>query len=179
MDNGWRLKPLHKLMLMSQTYRQESVPSEDAAAKDPSNDLFSHFNLRRLSAEEIRDSILAINGRLNDSLYGPSIYPEISKEVLAGQSVPGSGWDTSRKEDQTRRSIYIHVKRSLVVPLLSSFDFPETDASCEARFITTQPGQALGMLNGDFLDEESRALADRLRKQAGLISIVRLNWPLN
>ena len=167
MDNGWRLKPLHKLMLMSQTYRQDSVPSEDAALKDPSNDLFSHFNLRRLSAEEIRDSILAINGRLNQTMYGPSIYPEISKEVLAGQSVPGSGWNTSSKEEQVRRSIYIHIKRSLVVPLLSSFDFPETDASCEARFMTTQPGQALSMLNGDFLDEESRAFADRLRKQVG------------
>ncbi len=167
MENGWRLKRMHKLMLMSQTYRQDSVPSEESALKDPSNDWFSHFNLRRLSAEEVRDAILATNGRLNAKMYGPSIYPEISREVLAGQSVPGKGWEQSSPEEQARRSIYIHIKRSLVVPLLSSFDFPETDASCEARFITTQPGQALSMLNGDFLDQESKAFADRLRAEAG------------
>jgi hypothetical protein len=166
-ENGWRLKPLHKLLLMSQTYRQSSLASDEALVKDPNNDLFSRFNMRRLSAEEVRDSILATNDRLNPEMFGPSVFPEISKEVLAGQSVPGSGWSQSSEEDQARRSIYIHIKRSLVVPLLSSFDFPETDASCEARFITTQPGQALGMLNGDFLNEEAEALAIRLRKEAG------------
>lgn len=165
-ETGWRLKPLHKLLLMSQTYRQASLASKEALSKDPNNDWFSRFNMRRLSAEEVRDSILATNGRLNPQMFGPSVFPKISQEVLAGQSVPGSGWDQSSEEDQSRRSIYIHIKRSLVVPLLASFDFPETDASCEARFITTQPGQALGMLNGDFLNEEAAALADRIRKHA-------------
>lgn len=166
-ENGWKLKPLHKLMLLSQTYRQGSIASEEAILKDPSNDLFSHFNLRRLSAEEIRDSILATNGRLNPAMYGPSIYPEISREVLAGQSVPGKGWNKSNEEDQARRSVYIHIKRSLVVPLLANFDFPETDVSCEARFNTTQAGQALAMLNGDFLDKESQAFAGHLRNTVG------------
>lgn len=166
-ENGWQLKRMHKMMVMSQTYRQSAVATTDALEKDPNNDLFSRFNLRRLSAEEIRDSILATNGQLNPKMYGPSIFPEISREVLAGQSIPGNGWDKSSEEEQARRSIYIHIKRSLVVPLLASFDFPETDASCEARFMTTQPGQALGMLNGDFLNQQAEFFADRLRKEAG------------
>lgn len=167
MEGGWKLKPLQKLMVMSQTYRQSTVPSELALQKDPSNDWFSHANMRRLSAEEIRDSILAATGQLNLEMYGPSIFPEISREVLAGQSVPGSGWDRSSPEQQVRRSIYIHIKRSLVVPLLSTFDFPDTDTSCEARFITVQPGQALSMLNGDFLNLQSVEFAKRIRQEAG------------
>jgi hypothetical protein len=167
MEGGWKLKPLQKLMVMSQAYRQSTVPSDLAQQKDPNNDWFSHANMRRLSAEEIRDSTLAATGQLNLEMYGPSIFPEISREVLAGQSVPGSGWDRSSPEQQARRSIYIHIKRSLVVPLLSTFDFPDTDTSCEARFITVQPGQALSMLNGDFLNTQSVEFAKRLRQEAG------------
>jgi hypothetical protein len=166
-NKGWKLKELQKTMVMSETYRQASVPSPQAQQKDPSNDWFSHFNMRRLSAEEIRDSILATNGRLNLEMYGPGVFPEISREVLAGQSVPGSGWDKSSYEQQARRSVYIHVKRSLVVPFLSAFDFPDTDTSCEARFITVQPGQALSMLNGDYLNEQSAELAKRVRRDGG------------
>lgn len=166
-QGGWRVKPIHKLILTSNAYRQVSLVSEEAAEKDPNNNLFSRFDLRRLSAEELRDSILAVNGRLNLKMYGPSVYPEISKEVLAGQSVPGKGWETSTPEDQSRRSVYIHVKRSLIVPLLASFDFPEPDTSCEARFVTTQPGQALTLLNGDFSNEQASTFAERVRREAG------------
>jgi Protein of unknown function (DUF1553)/Protein of unknown function (DUF1549)/Planctomycete cytochrome C/PA14 domain len=165
--NGWRIKPLHKLLLMSQAYRQSSHASEEALSKDPSNNRFSRFDMRRLSAEEIRDAVLAVNGRLNLKMYGPSVYPQLSSEVLASQSVPGSGWNNADPEGQTRRSIYIHIKRSLLVPMLSNFDFPEPDSSCEARFITTQPGQALGMLNGDFLNEQAVEFAKRLKNEAG------------
>lgn len=167
MENGWKLKRLHKLIMLSATYQQSAIPSERAKEIDPSNNWFSHFNLRRLSAEEIRDNVLATTGTLNPKMYGPSIFPEISREVLAGQSVPGSGWERSSPEDQARRSIYIHVKRSLVVPILSSFDFPETDTSCEARFMTTQPGQALGMLNGDFFNQQAEVFAERLKRECG------------
>src|SRR5690606_10874290 len=100
------------------------------------------FDLRRLSAEELRDATLAASGALNRQLYGPSFYPKLSAEVLATQSRPGEGWGESSPEEQSRRSVYIFVKRSLLTPLLTAFDFPDVDASCEARFITTQPGQA-------------------------------------
>jgi mono/diheme cytochrome c family protein len=164
---GWHMKSLHKLIVMSNAYRMSSQPNEKAHAIDPLNNLFWRFDMRRLSAEEIRDSILAVDGRLNSKMYGPGIYPEISDEVKAGQSVPGAGWGNSSPEDQARRSIYVHVKRSLVLPILFDFDFADTDGSCAARFVTTQPTQALAMLNGKFLNDQAAELAKRLRKEAG------------
>ena len=165
--NGWRLKPLHKLMMMSDAYRRSSRPSPAALAKDPINDTLWRFDMRRLSAEEIRDAILAVDGRLNLAMGGPGVYPEIPAEVMAGQSVPGKGWMTSLPEDSTRRSVYIHVKRSLLVPILEGFDLAETDRSTPSRFSTTQPTQALGMLNGKFLNDEAAAFALRLAREAG------------
>ncbi len=164
---GWRLKPLQKLILMSNTYRMSSRGAADGLAADPENNLFWRFDMRRLSAEEIRDSVHAVSGRLNLKMYGPGMYPDISDEVKAGQSRPGAGWGRSSPEEQARRSVYIHVKRSLITPLLANFDFPETDSSCEARFVTTQPSQALGMINGRFLHRQAGQFAERLRSDAG------------
>ena len=123
--------------------------------------------MRRLEAEEIRDSILAVNGTLNDKMFGPSIYPKIPKEVLAGQSRPGAGWGNSSDEERARRSIYIHTKRSLIVPFIAAFDGADPDASCPERFNTTQPTQALGTLNGEFLNEQAREFSSYLKQKAG------------
>ncbi len=163
---GWKLKRLHRLMVTSNTYRMSSAARDEALAVDPNNDLFWRFNPRRLSAEEIRDAILAVNGRLNLKMYGPGFYPQISEEVLAAQSMPGKGWGGSSPHEQARRSVYIHVKRSLITPLLEAFDFPETDSSCEARFNTTQPQQAFALLHGDFINAQAAAFADRLAREA-------------
>ncbi|HET6323509.1 MAG TPA: PSD1 and planctomycete cytochrome C domain-containing protein [Planctomycetaceae bacterium] len=165
--NGWHLKSLHRLILTSSAYRMSSQADPAALARDPANDLFWRFDMRRLSAEEIRDSIHALSGRLNSKMYGPSIFPDISTEVLAGQSVPGAGWGKSSPQEQSRRSIYIHVKRSLMTPILADFDVADNDSSCAVRFTTTQPTQALAMLNGAFVHSQSAALAERLRHEAG------------
>lgn len=165
--DGWRLKALHKIILLSNTYCMSSQATPKALAKDPENDLLWRFDMRRLDAEEIRDSILAVNGALRPKMYGPSIYPTIPKEVLAGQSRPGYGWNTSPLEEQNRRSIYVHIKRSLAVPLLASFDAADTDFSCPVRFATTQPTQALGMLNSAFVNAQAKQFADYLYKNAG------------
>lgn len=160
---GMKLKEVHRLIMLSSTYRMSSQANDNALAKDPENDLFWRFNTRRLSAEEIRDSILAASGNLNlKKMGGPSAYPIIPKEVLAGQSMPGLGWGRSPTEDRTRRSVYVHIKRSLAVPILTSFDVPDTDAPCPVRFTTTQPTQALGMLNSDFLNEQAKIFAEDL-----------------
>jgi len=164
---GWRLKPIHRMILLSSTYRMSSRANPKALAKDPENDLFWRFNMRRLEAEEVRDSVLAVNGSLNPKMGGPGIYPTMPPEVLAGQSMPGSGWGKSSPEEQCRRSVYIHVKRSLIAPIIVSFDGPETDFTCPVRFSTTQPTQALGMMNSAFVNEQARVFADYLRQRAG------------
>ena len=164
-DNDWRLKPLHRMILMSETYRQSSLDTSGMTDKDPQNDYFARFNSRRLSAEELRDSVLAVSGRIAYSMFGPSIYPEVSDAVKATQSVPGKGWDNSPERERARRSIYIHIKRSLVPPELSVFDFPETDVTCEARFLTTQAAQALNMLNGAFIQKHASLLAEQIKSQ--------------
>jgi hypothetical protein len=168
-DHGppWSLKRMHRLLMTSSAYRMSSRANPDGLARDPANDLFWRFDMRRLSAEEIRDSIHAASGQLNREMYGPSIYPELSTEVLHGQSRPGEGWHTSPPDEAARRSVYIHVKRSLIPPMLSNFDFADTDSSCAARFMTTQPAQALGMLNGKFVHDQASAFAERLRREAG------------
>jgi hypothetical protein len=166
-DGGWRLKPLHRLIMLSSAYQMSARASAAALKADPANDLFSRFEMRRISAEELRDSILAVDGRLSPRMYGPGIFPEISAEVMAGQSQPGNGWGKSSAEEQARRSIYIHVKRSLLLPILSSFDFPDTDSSCEARFVTSPPTQALALFNGKFLHDEAAVFAERLQREAG------------
>ncbi len=166
-DGGWRIKPLARLILTSQTYRMSSRGQPDALARDPANDLFWRVDMRRLAAEEVRDAVLATSGRLNRAMFGPGVYPTISKEVLAGQSRPGEGWGRSSPEEQSRRSIYIFVKRSLITPLLAAFDYPDPDNSCEVRFQTTQPAQALAMLNSAFLNEQAGFLAERVTREAG------------
>jgi hypothetical protein len=86
--------------------------------------------------------------------------------VLAGQARPGTGWKTSAPSEAARRSVYVHVKRSLIVPILAQFDQADTDASCPVRFTTTVPTQALGLLNDEFSNEQAKALAQRLTKEA-------------
>lgn len=158
-DGQWKLKSLHRQIMSSRVYQMSSLPQEAGMSKDPNNDLFWRFNPRRLSAEEVRDTILAANDSLNRQSYGPSFYPSLSREVLAGQSRPGSGWGNSSEEQQNRRSVYIHVKRSLLTPLLTAFDFPDPDLTCEDRFVTLQPGQALSLLNSDFIHQQASRLS--------------------
>jgi len=167
MSGGWRLKGLHRQIMLSSTYRMSSAPDTAALAKDPENDRFWRFDMRRLEAEEVRDSILAVNGTLNHRLGGPSVYPKIPAEVHAGQSVPGSGWGHSSPAEQARRSIYVFQKRSLQVPITEVFDAADTDATCPNRFASTQPTQALTMLNSEFMQQQASHLATLAEKQAG------------
>jgi hypothetical protein len=161
----WSMKSMHRLIMTSNAYRMSSQFNEAAYQIDPANDRFWRFDLRRLTAEEIRDSILAVNGRLNSQkMFGPSVFTIQPAEVLAGQSVPGKGWGNSSEEDRRRRSIYVHIKRSLGVPILSTNDSADTDNTCPVRFITTQPTQALGMMNSQFTNDQAKLLASDVSK---------------
>lgn len=165
MSGGWTLKRIHRLILTSKTYRMSS--GVDHCSKgleiDPANTLLWRFNPRRLTAEEIRDAILAVSGTLNPQRGGPSVRPPIPDDVLAGQSMPGNGWKPFSPPDQWgRRSVYVKVKRSLALPILETHDAPDPDSSCSARFVTIVPSQALGMMNGDFVNEQAGYFAQRL-----------------
>ncbi|MEI6236908.1 MAG: DUF1553 domain-containing protein, partial [Planctomycetota bacterium] len=163
----WKIKSMHKLIMMSSAYRMSSNDEPKALAKDPSNNLFWRFDMRRLSAEEVRDSILVTNGTLNSKMFGPSIYTEVPKEVLQSSSQPSRVWGVSPPEERTRRSVYILVKRSLNEPILNTFDQADTDSSCPVRFTTTVPTQALTSLNSKFFNDQAALLAQRLVKEAG------------
>ena len=170
----WRLKKLHRLIVLSNAYRCTSEPSAEAMKKDPENRLLSRWPSRRLEAEVIRDSTLAVAGLLNLELGGPSIYPKLPDEVLQGQSRPGDGWGQSTPQQAARRSIYIFSKRSLAVPELEALDTPDTSSSCEARLVSTVAPQALTFMNGRFTQDQSQALARRLAKEAGDTSAARI-----
>lgn len=172
-ENGWRMKAMHKQIMMSRTYRMASTPNPENYAADPRNNAFWRHDMRRLTAEEVRDSILVANDTINPTLGGPSVYPPLPRAVLETSSRPDQAWGHSPPEDHTRRSVYIHVKRSLREPLLADFDAADTDASCPVRHITTQPTQALAMLNSAFVNEQALVLADMARG-AGDCSVSRV-----
>ena len=165
--NNWRLKALHKVILMSAAYRASSMAEPEALAADPLNDALWRYDMRRLSAEELRDTIHVASGDFNPKMFGPGIYPTIPQAVLATQSRPGAGWGNTPPAEQARRSVYIHVKRSLLTPLLTDFDLADTDTPCPVRFVTTQPTQALGMMNGEFVQQQARVFAERVTREAG------------
>ncbi len=175
MEHGWKIKRMHKLMMMSDAYQRSSTGDAANLKVDPTNSLLWRFSMRRLGAEEVRDSMLAVSGQLDLKQFGASVYPKIPEEVLHGQSQPGLGWlkrkgggyDPARPDDGNRRTIYVHVKRSLQVPILATHDQADTDSSCPVRYTTTVPTQALGLINGEFAHDTATALAMRLSKDAG------------
>jgi len=122
---------------------------------------------KRLEAEAIRDSILAVSGRLNPRMYGPSVFPAVQPQALEGSSDPDKIWKASAEEDASRRSIYVFVKRSLILPMLEMLDLCDTARSSAQRMTTSVPTQALTLFNGDFVNQQSRYLAARLRSEAG------------
>ncbi|MEE2906224.1 MAG: DUF1553 domain-containing protein [Planctomycetota bacterium] len=162
-EREWGMKDMHRLIMTSATYRMGSTPSPEVMQQDPMNDYFSRFDMRRLTAEELRDSLLTVNGTINMKLGGPSVYPPLPEEVLATASRPDQAWGNSSDEEASRRSLYIHIKRSLKMPLLESFDMADSDSACPVRFNTTVPTQALMMLNSDELNAQAARMANRLR----------------
>ncbi len=162
---GWSVKALHRLILSSETWRQSARGRDDALALDPTNSLLWRTAPRRLSAEEVRDGMLAVAGMLNLERRGPSVFGRMPEAALATSSTPESVWGRSPAAQQNRRTVYIKVKRSLLTPLLVAHDMADVDASCPVRFTTILPTQALQMLNGEFPREVAAAFAARLERE--------------
>lgn len=163
--NEWRLKPLHRLILLSQTYRQSSQSASDhpARSSDPDNKLLWHFQRRRLAAEEIRDSMLAAAGRLRTELHGESVMVPVEQDLVNQLYKPSQWQVTLQTKQHDRRSIYLIAKRNLRLPFLEVFDQPDLQTSCSRRERSTHAPQALEMLNGRLSNELADAFAERIR----------------
>ncbi|MBS1828718.1 MAG: DUF1553 domain-containing protein [Acidobacteria bacterium] len=168
-ENGWRMKPLHKLILMSRTYQQSSTSPVEAvaAAKDPDNTLLWKHSIRRLDAEQIRDGMLAVSGRLNAKTGGPSVIVPVEQELVDLLYKPSQWAVTKDVAEHDRRSIYLIHKRNLRLPMMEVFDAPDMQISCARRESSTHAPQALELLNGDFANSMAKSLAARLDKEAG------------
>jgi len=164
--SGWQTKRALREIALSNTFAQSSRPNAKSRARDLENDLFWRIEMRRLSAEEIRDSVLDTAGILRRRMGGHGVYPPIPREVLATQSRPGIGWGLASFTSSARRSVYVHQKRTLMLPILAIFDAPVPDSSCAVRFTSTQPTQALSMLNGGFANVMAKLFARRVSKNA-------------
>jgi hypothetical protein len=164
---GWSIKKLQRLILTSNTYRMTKRTNAEYQEKDPENRLWWRFPYRRLEVEAIRDSMLAVSGQLNPTMYGPSMFPQVPKEALEGSSDPLTIWKASDEKEASRRTIYAHVKRSMIVPMLEVLDLCDTTRTSAKRNVTSIAPQALTLLNGEFTTREARHFADRLRHEAG------------
>ena len=134
--------------------------------------------MRRLTSEEIRDSILQVMGKLDKTYGGPSVFPHISQESLASQS--SRKWTENTDEShQYRRSVYTFQMRSLIFPLNEAFDSANTDTSCAVRFATTTPSQALTMMNSELVNKSAELMAQSVREKAGADVTAQLHylWP--
>ncbi|PYV07082.1 MAG: hypothetical protein DMG10_00140 [Acidobacteria bacterium] len=172
-ESGWDIKAMHRLMLLSSAYQQasENPLLKDAVKKDEDNRLLSRFSRMRLEAEVLRDSILAVSGRLNPEMGGPSVFPPLPADLADFARYGRTGglmWEPNEKEeDARRRSVYIFQRRSLPLPMMAAFDATVFSEPCERRSTTTTPLQALAMMNGDLIHEESAHLARRIVREAG------------
>jgi hypothetical protein len=168
-EGGWRIKRLHRLIVLSSTYRQASRhPSPRAAlVKDSDNRLLWHFPRRRLSAEEVRDALLAVSGRLNGALGGPSVVIPVEPDLVRLLYAPSQWAVTPDKREHDRRSVYLLAKRNLRLPFLEAFDQPDAQTSCARRESSTHALQALTLLNGKLANDLARSFARRLQREAG------------
>ena len=182
--SGWRLKALYKMLMMSTVYRQSSVRTESLDAADPDNQLWGRMNLRRIDAETIRDSVLAVSGNLNETLFGPPM-PVTSNgngQIVIG--VPRNdrvGRVTPLKGDAGfRRSIYVQTRRTLKLEMLAAFDAPPPAPNCEQRNSSTVPSQSLLFMNNAEMLKQSEIFVERVVKDAGneLSAQIRRAWRL-
>ncbi len=167
MNNGWRLKPIHKAILMSDAYQMASDDITANLEKDPNNRLLWRMPRRRVEGEIIRDSILAVAGSLDPKVGGEPVFPYIDPSLFQASSK--RTWNGKPDSDPTtwRRSIYVFSKRSIPLPMFEVFDKPDTIGSCAQRTRSTVAPQALILMNNSFVAFHAQRFADRLQKESG------------
>ena len=166
-EANWSLKKLHRLILTSSAWQTAKAPD-------------APMRYRRFEVEAMRDSMLAISGQLNPKRFGPAMKPGIPQAALEANTDKEKVWKASNEREASRRSIYAFIKRGLVVPMFETLDLADTVSSCPQRQVTTVAPQALSLFNGDFVNEQARHFAARLRREAGddAAAQITLAWRL-
>jgi hypothetical protein len=176
MDHGWSLKHIHRLILNSATYKQNSQQRPELRESDPQNRLFARQDRLRLEAEIIRDVALASGGLLNDKIGGPSVFPYQPEGVMTGRA-DMTEWRESEGAEKFRRGMYTHYWRLTPHPYLTLFDAPDAAEACTRRSRSNTPVQALTLLNDPSFVEAAVALARRIAHESDAATDnERLTW---
>jgi len=178
---GWKLKPLHRLIMTSSVYLQDTAFDSGKAALDPEDRFLWRRRPQRVEAEILRDAMLAVSGNLNPQMYGPAVKVPIVSEAIQARNMkdpyPKDLKDTAATR---RRSIYTFHKRVVQHPLMQAFDGPDAQASCGRRENTTVAPQALALLNDKFVRSRAEDFAHRIEKEIGdkVDAQIGLGWRL-
>jgi hypothetical protein len=156
--HGWRLKPLLRELLLSSVFRQSSTPLPESQESDPANRYFHHVAVRRLEAEDLRDAVLAVSGRLDRKVGGPPV-PVHLTAFMEGRGRPG---ESGPLDGNGRRSLYVEVRRNFLPPFLQAFDFPTPFTTIGRRSVSNVPAQALALMNDPFVLEQAESWTERL-----------------
>lgn len=163
--NGWSLKKLHRTIVTSATYRQDSKHRPDAAAIDADNALLARQARLRLNAESVRDAALFSSGLLTTTIGGPSVKPPQPKGVAELVYANSAKWVDATGPERYRRGLYIHFQRTAPYPMLMNFDAPDMSVACSRRRASNTPLQALNLLNDPVFYEAAQALGYRIQSE--------------
>lgn len=150
--HGWSIKHTLRQIALSNVYRTGSLPNAQSIATDPDNKLWHHVPVKRLEAEAIRDAILAISGRLNETMYGPSV-PTHLNDFMIGRGRPSA---SGPLDGDGRRSVYLSVRRNFLNPMFQAFDQPQPFSTVGRRSVSHVPAQALAMMNNPLVIEQAK-----------------------
>ncbi|HVJ69477.1 MAG TPA: DUF1553 domain-containing protein, partial [Caulifigura sp.] len=168
---GWSLKSLHRVIVLSETYRQTGQAPAKLLDADPNNLLLGRAPVRRLEAEAIRDASLSVSGLINEAPFGeavPVMADPSGRWVLGIENLSAGrpGPVIPLKGEEFRRSVYVQARRSRPLAVLDTFDWPAMSPNCELRRTSTVPPQSLMLMNSDFVIDVAKALATRVLKEA-------------
>ena len=165
-EQNWSMKAMHRLMVTSATYRQDTRVTPELLEKDPYNELYARGPRFRMDAEMIRDNTLSIAGLLSLRMYGPSVFPPQPEGLWDNLYVPDT-WVTGSGEDRYRRGLYTFLKRIRPFPFYANFDAPSRETTCVARSRSNTPLQALNLMNDEVFLEAAQGLARRMLSEVG------------
>jgi len=184
---GWSLKQLHRQIMTSRTYRQASTRDATRDRIDPDNSLLSRMNVVRLEAETLRDTLLAVSGKLNPKVGGapvPVMFNEEGQVVIGIDTTDTAGRPTGKfiamNGAEFRRSIYVQTRRSRPLEMFATFDAPIMEPSCDIRSVTTVSPQSLLLMNSSTMRVHAQQFSQRVQAEGGkeLTDQVRFAWKL-